>query len=86
MDDELRRQRESRRDCGTARFDGRYLVAGGLQLRRTRGFEDGAAYAAAHCELGVRGVNDGVNVHASNVLTDNGERHFMAPICGDVQS
>jgi hypothetical protein len=58
------------------------LVARGLELRGSRGSEDGTAYATALQQGLVCGVDDGVGGYARDVLLDDAKRHGGSPFLG----
>lgn len=74
-----RLQAESRSDGRLSRLDGSYLGAGFLHILYPRRIEDGATDASSHGQIGVRGVDDGINVHLRDVPMDDGKRHFLSP-------
>ncbi|WP_415652007.1 hypothetical protein [Schleiferilactobacillus harbinensis] len=58
-----------------AGFDRGNFVGGGLELGGTSGAEDGTGDPAAHGEVGVGGVDEGVDWYFGDVLADEGEGH-----------
>ena len=75
MDDKLRREIVAGGDGRLARFYGRKLVAGPLQLIRPGSLENGAADPAAHYQARIGGIDDGVYLHVVDVLPDDGKGH-----------
>ena len=75
MDDKLRREIVAGGDGRLARFYGRKLVAGPLQLIRPGSLENGAADPAAHYQARIGGIDDGVYLHVGDVLPDDGKGH-----------
>ena len=76
----LRRKVEPRRDDRFPRLNQGKFVTGGLQFMRSSRFEYGTANTTAHLQVGVGGIDDGVNFHFCDVLTDDGKGHIVTSL------
>jgi hypothetical protein len=75
MYDKLCVKVKPRRYDRLAGLNGRKAVAGRLQPGSARRLENSAANAAAHREMGIGGVDNGVDLHFRYILPDNGKGH-----------
>jgi hypothetical protein len=51
------------------------MIASRLKLRNARSLEDRTAHAAPYLQFGVRGIDDSVDFHFRDVVSDYGKGH-----------
>ena len=75
VDDVLGRQIDSRRDRRLTGTDRGEAIACGLHAVRSRRAENRAAYPSTHHEVRIRRVDNGIHMHAGDVLMRHGKWH-----------